>query len=112
MTKLNPRLKKHDIGLVDSQTGKVLKTQKAIDVSDELPLLPPGSSALRLYYTTAQRGQIVQLRLGSTSVHYFTEAIHREKDLPSALTYWATWTGSSKAKLIELCLKYAPAPAA
>lgn len=110
MTKLNHKLKKHDIGLVDSQSGKVLKTQKAINVSDELNL-DADSKPLLLYYTTAKRGEIVQLRQGYAAVHYFTEWIHREKDVNSALSHWATWTNSSKERLIELCLKYSPAHA-
>jgi len=105
MKTLNHRLKKHDIGLIDSQSGKVLKTQKAVDVSDELTL-DADSEPLWLYYTTAERGEIVQLRQGCASVHYFTEWMHRDVD--SALSHWAAWTNSSKERLIELCLKYSP----
>lgn len=108
MKTLNHRLKKHDIGLVDSQSGKVLKTQKAVDVSDELSL-DADSEPLWLYYTTtAERGEIVQLRQGCASVHYFTEWMHRENDADSALSHWAGWTNSSKGRLIDLCLKYSP----
>jgi len=108
MKTLNHRLKKHDIGLIDSQSGKVLKTQKAVDVSDELTL-DADSEPLWLYYTTtAERGEIVQLRQGCAAVHYFTEWMHREKDEDSALSHWAAWTNSSKERLIELCLKYSP----
>lgn len=111
MKTLNHRLKKHDVGLVDSQSGKVLKTQKAVDVSDELSL-DADSEPLWLYYTTtAERGEIVQLRQGGASVHYFTKWMHREKDVDSALSNWAAWTNSSKERLIELCLKYSPAHA-
>ena len=111
MKTLNHRLKKHDIGLVDSQSGKVLKTQKAVDVSDELSM-DADAEPLWLYYTeTAERGEIVQLRQGSISVHYFTNSIQREKDVDSALSHWAVWTNSSKERLIELCLKYPPAHA-
>lgn len=107
MTKLNHKLRKYDIGLYDSQTGKVLKTQKAVDVSDELTM-DAGVKPLWLYYTTAERGEIVQLRQGCASVHYFTELMHCEKDVDSALSHWAAWTNSTKERLIELCLKYSP----
>ena len=111
MKTLNDRLKKHDIGLVDSHSRKVLKTQKAVDVADELSL-EADSEPLWLYYTTtAERGEIVQLRQGGASVHYFTKWMHREKDVDSALSNWAAWTNSSKERLIELCLKYSPAHA-
>lgn len=111
MKTLNHRLKKHDIGLVDSQSGKVLKTQKAVDVSDELSM-DADAEPLWLYYTTtAERGEIVQLRQGSISVHCFTNWIQREKDVDSALSHWAAWTNASKERLIELCLKYSPAHA-
>ena len=106
MKKLIHSLKKHDIGLVDSQSGRVLKTEKAVDVSDELSL-DADSEPLWLYYTTtAERGEIVQLRQGCASAHYFTSHIHQEKDVDSALSHWAGWTNSSKERLIELCLKY------
>lgn len=109
MKPLNHKLKKHDIGLIDSQSGKVLKTQKAVDASDELTL-DADAEPLWLYYTTtAERGEIVQLRQGCASVHYFTRFINRESDgRDTALSHWAIWTNSTKENLIELCLKYSP----
>lgn len=107
MKKLNHRLKKHDIRLYDSQTGKPLKTLKAVDVSDELPE-EKEIEPLCLYYTKAQRGEIVQLRQGCCRVHYFTDGIHHETKAESSLSNVAAWTNSTKEKLIELCLKYSP----
>lgn len=83
MTKLNHKLKKHDIGLVDSQSGKVLKTQKAVDVSDELSL-DADSEPLWLYYTeTAECGDPPPTCSASLS-----PVAYRIEQQQSPHTYW------------------------
>ena len=106
MTTLKHRQKQHDIGMYDSATGKDLKTIRAVDITDECP---PCGDTITLLYTKAIRGEIVQIRVGNTRTHCFTEHIHREDNEHSALGNFALWAKTTRAHLIELCRKNSPA---
>lgn len=101
--------KDHSTGLVDSQTGKSLKTLKVVDLSDEIP--PTTFGGLRLYYTNAKQGEIVQLVQTKgispgVQLHYFVDYISKELERPSSLDSMAIWTGATKEQLVAACIKY------
>lgn len=97
------KAKDQSTDLYDSDTGKKLKTLKAVDVSDELP---PSESPLVLLYTRAVKGPIVQLVHGCSRVHYFLPHLPYQDREDSALSNFAHYTKTTRAHLIELCLKH------
>lgn len=106
MKTLKHRNKKHDIGLFDSQTGKSLKTIKAVDVTDDLPK----KMNLVLLYTKALRGPIVQLGWGGCAhVHYFLNSMDGELHRESVLDGIADEAGIPKKRLIDICKEHQPA---
>lgn len=94
-------------GLYDWVTGKDCKTLKVVDVSESVEV-PKGKEGLTLLYTKDRNGEIVQLRNGCSRVHYHTASIAMEEHRDSALIHTANWLGTTKKKLIELCLKHSP----
>jgi len=93
--------------LYDWKTDKVCETTKAVDVTAELGM-PLGDDHLLLLYTEDRNGEIVQMRHGCSSLHYHTESIDREENADSALSNMAHWCGTTKKKLIEICIKHSP----
>jgi hypothetical protein len=95
--------KDHDTNLYDSDNGKNLKTLRAVDVSNELP---PSRSPLILLYVKAVKGPIVQLVHGCSRVHYFLQHLPYQDREDSALSDFARYAKTTRAHLIELCLKH------
>ncbi len=95
--------KDHDTDLYDSDTGKNVKTLRAVDVSDELP---PSDSPLILRYAKVVKGPIVQLVHGCSRVHYLFQNLPYQDREDSAMSNFAHYTRTTRANLIALCLKH------
>lgn len=105
MKTLKHRRAEYSTGLYDSDTGKDLKTIRAVDVSEECP---QSEEPVLLLYTKTKRGEIVQIQHGGARIHYFMEWICDEDNELSALGNFALWAKTTRAHLIELCQKHSP----
>lgn len=103
MKTLNHKLKKHDTGLADSDTGRAIKTLKAVDLTKEC-----GGKPTFLLYAKARRGPLVQIKQGCSSVHYFLWEIHRELQRDSVLQNVASYCKMPMTDLIQLIQTHAP----
>lgn len=107
--------KEHDPGLYDSATGKTLRTEKVVDVTEDCPLATRTHRAV-LLFTRAKRGRIVQVTHpypGKTYMgahtHFFVDEMRRpvaERD--DTLASCAQMCGLSRASLIDLIEQHAP----
>jgi len=104
-------------GIFDSDTGKELKAEKIVDVTEECPLATEAEKSI-FVYTKAQRGPIVYMKrskkgklFGGSGIHFFIHDLDEEVVCcreGSTFGNWAASLGFSKKGLKAVIEKHAP----
>lgn len=115
MAKVLEITKEYDIGLYDSATGESLKTEKAVDITEDCPKASERERVI-LLFTTAKRGRIVQIGrpypgevyMGA-HIHFFVDELKRlVAERNDTFSREARIVGLTKAALLNLVKEHAP----